>query len=530
MAAHPAGIVQDIHMKRRTFLQTAGSAGLGAGLTPIPARGYIPEHNWEKHDWGPGPEVTDRLYQGPFPTYPPGPVVPGSEVVMVTTPSKDIVPNYGMGLTVYVSGDTGPPRMPGETLEKSLEDLVKLPFAQKIYIRPDWRNVQKRPGKLDFPDWWQITFDLARRYNKQVGFRIMLENPDVPEPGMPEFLMEKVPYVKLKGEWKGKSSETRYKKEHRMPRYDHPAYQAAFQELNALLADELNGNPLIEYMDTMMYGFWGEGHTWPFEGNTFPNNVVAERTWMAMFETQRQYWTKVPLVTNTQPDFSLVGNSDILDRTVRTHNWIRSDTIFIENEQIEALSNRPPWIAAISEVGMTRGDPKHVRTDDEGITYNEKIVSHVIDVGANYWSVWNWHDEAAANILSYYDKYPEPIDQIARRIGYRVRPSFIWRFERDGTPGMVIGLVNNGIAGVPGVLRLTAFSDDRKVDVSGCVDPGYPKPGGVRQAMLPLPAGTEWRGLKLKAELEVKGVRHQLNWACRQKTNPDGSLTLRPNL
>jgi hypothetical protein len=42
---------------------------------------------------------------------------------MVTTPSRDIVPNYGMGLTVYVSGDTGPPRLPGETLEKSLEDL-----------------------------------------------------------------------------------------------------------------------------------------------------------------------------------------------------------------------------------------------------------------------------------------------------------------------------------------------------------------------------------------------------------------------
>jgi hypothetical protein len=55
---------------------------------------------------------------------------------------------------------------------------VKLPFTQKIYIRPNWREVQRRPGKLDFPDWWQITFDLAKRYNKRVGFRIMLENPD----------------------------------------------------------------------------------------------------------------------------------------------------------------------------------------------------------------------------------------------------------------------------------------------------------------------------------------------------------------
>jgi hypothetical protein len=146
-------------------------------------------------------------------------------------------------------------------LEKSLEDLIKIPFTQKIYIRLNWRDVQKSLGKLDFPDWWQITFALARRYNKRVGFRIMLQNPDFPEPGMPAFLMDKVPYVKLKGEWKGNPSQTRYKKEHRMPRYDHPAYQAAFLELNQLLAAELNGNPQVECMDTMMYGFWGEGHT-----------------------------------------------------------------------------------------------------------------------------------------------------------------------------------------------------------------------------------------------------------------------------
>ena len=285
--------------------------------------------------------MKDRLYQGPFQQYGPGAVVPDSDVVMVTTPSKDIVPNYGMGLIVYASGDTGPPRLPGETLEKSLEDLVKIPFTQKIYIRPNWREVQRKPGRLDFPDWWRITFDLAKRYNKRVGFRIMLENPDFAEPGMPEFLMEKVPYLKLKGEWKGDPSLTRYKKEHRMPQYEHPAYQAAFRELNALLAAELNGNPQVEFMDTMMYGFWGEAHTWPFEGNSFPSNVVAEQTWMKMWETQSEFWTKTPLVTNTQPDFSLVGNSDVLDRTIRSHNWIRTDTIFIENTQIEA-SEQPP--------------------------------------------------------------------------------------------------------------------------------------------------------------------------------------------
>jgi hypothetical protein len=178
---------------------------------------------------------------------------------------------------------------------------------------------------------------------------------------------------------------------------------------------------------------------------------------------------------------------------------------------------------------MTTGDPKQVGLD-EGVTLNEKITSHVLDVGANYWSVWNWHNESAKNVLSYYDKYPEPIDHIARHIGYRVRPSFIWSFQRDGVPGLVVGLANNGVAGVPGVLRLTVFSEHGKVHASGCVDPGYPKPSGIRQAMLMLPQGTDWSGLRLKAELEVKGVRYPMNWACRQKTNADGSLTLARNV
>jgi hypothetical protein len=153
-------------LNRRGFLHALGAAGSAAALPPVAAHAGIPEHNWEKYYFGDGPPVSDRLYQGPFPQYSNEAVVPGSDVVMVTTPSTEIVPNYGMGLVVYVSGDTGPPHLRGETPERSLEDLVKIPFTQKIYLRPNWRDVQKKPGKLDLPEWWQITFDLAKRYNK----------------------------------------------------------------------------------------------------------------------------------------------------------------------------------------------------------------------------------------------------------------------------------------------------------------------------------------------------------------------------
>jgi hypothetical protein len=516
-------------MKRRDFLKAGSAGALAAGLGLGKAHAFVPAHNWDGYDFGSGPPVKDRLYQGPFPQYKPEEIIPGSNPVMATTPSNAIVPNYGMGLTVYISGDIGPPRIPGETLEKSIGDLIGLPFAQKIYLRPNWRDIQKRSGQLDFPEYWKIVFDLARQTGKQVGFRIMLENPDIPEYGVPDFLADKIPYVTLKGEWKSRRSGIRDRKIHKMPRYDHPVYQAAFQELNGLLSGALNGNPWVEYIDTFMYGFWGEGHTWPFDGHPFPDDVTAEKTFMTMFETQLEFWTKTPLATNTQPDFSHVGNSELVDRTIRTHNWLRTDTIFIENMQIEALGNRPSWIAAVSEQGMTTGDPDALGIE-EGVTRTENLIAHVIDLGANYWSLWNWHNIAARNILSYYEKYPDPIDQIARKIGYRVRPSWIWHFERSGHPGLVMGFVNDGIAGVPGVLRVTVFSDDGEVRISGSLDPGFPKPRGVRQAMFILPKGTEWKGLKVKAEMEVKGVLHPVNWACHQKTNKDGSLTLRPNI
>ena len=68
--------------------------------------------------------------------------------------------------------------------------------------------------------------------------------------------------------------------EYREPRYDHPEFQKAFAELNDLLAARFEGNPLIEWMDLMQYGFWGEGHTSDYP-NPFPDYLTAEKTFVA---------------------------------------------------------------------------------------------------------------------------------------------------------------------------------------------------------------------------------------------------------
>jgi len=75
----------------------------------------------------------------------------------------------------------------------------------------------------------------------------------------------------------------------------------------------------------------------------------------------------------------------------------------------------------------------------KGYLRAENMIAHVIDVGANYFSLWNFHQISAKNLMSYYQAYPVAFDQISRRIGYRVRPSFIWSYRDDGYQGLIVG-------------------------------------------------------------------------------------------
>jgi hypothetical protein len=522
-------------MQRRDFLKSSAAiaAALQAGGTS--ARAAVRAHNWDRYDFGAGPVVTDRLNQGPFPQYAPDAAIPSDEVVMTTTPSEVAVPNYGRGLVTYITADMGTEEIKSNNVSREIEALAQFPLGQQLYIRPTWREVQSRRGRLDLPDYVKQVMELAKKNGKRVGLRVQMCAPDYTHaPALPDFVLDKVPKVDLvmNGTEDRKEAEKYLRNPHAryQPRFDDPFFQDAFKELVGLLAAEFDGSPDVEFIDTFMYGFWGEGHTWPFSNNPFPDYQSAERTWVQMLEVQLEHFKRTPLLTNTQPDFSRVGNSELLDRTVRANNWIRSDTIFIENEQIEALSNRPPWIAALLEQGLPGKAPAVGRSPDDDVSPAENMISHVIDVGANYFSLWNFHQISAKNLESYYDAYKKSFDRINLRIGYSIRPSYLWSYEDDGHVGLIIGFVNDGIAGVPGVLRVTLATQDGKPLQSGCLDPGYPVPGKIRQAQLVLPRGIKWQGLRLRAELEVKGMRYPVRWSCRQKLNEDGSLTLRANL
>ena len=470
-----------------------------------------------------------KLYEFPFQQ------TPNWNVVMTTMPSDAPVHNFGMGLVAYILGDHLPKRKGNESVRETIEKIVQIPMASKLYIRPTWRQMQSQRGRLDMFEHWQVTLELAEKYNKPVGFRIMLANPDSEEAEcLPDYVLENVPMKYLGKGWDANEvsdpKEIRTQREHRLPHCHHPYFLEALDEFDALLAEKYNGHACIEFMDTYMYGFWGEGHNWPFESiSPFPDHQTGVETWLRIFEMQRRHWDKTPLVTNLQPDISNVGNDELVHRTLETGEWLRSDTIFVEPQQIELAGKRPPPIAFISEVGMSDGTPESLRIVD-GVPYTENIIAHVKDIGANYWSLWNWHNIHADHVMNYYNQYPAGINGLNRVIGYRLRPAWIWTIGEPPHTTLIVALSNDGISGVPGILRLSLLDQHGSPISESTLEAGHPTPHQVRLVHLKLRPGISWEGTRLKAELIVKGVSRSLRWACRETLNPDGTLTLKSNM
>jgi hypothetical protein len=467
------------------------------------------------------PAPADRLDQGPFGIAQDD----GWYTIATTTPAAGLVRNFGIGLVGYTWEENGPAldvREGRATLEQAVEAIASLPFVDVLYIRCDWRDVQSRVGRLDKHPVWAATFDAARRHGLRVAFRVQLSNPEI-QPGrlaLPDFLRPRIPLVTLERRG-GRPGPKRVE-----PRYDHPEFQRAFRELNDLLAAELDADPVVEFMDLMMYGFWGEGHTSDWR-SPFPDAALAERTFVNMTRLQMEAWKRVPLVVNMQPDISEVGNGAVQDLALRGGCWLRSDSVILDEPiQIDAIANRPPWLAAVMEDGYYRRyrtDVPGFRVDAAGVNVLDHTMLHSLDVGANYWSLWT----EAGNLARYQQAHPETFAALRQRIGYRVRPSWVWQRKRQGTDELVVALANDGVAGVPGILRLVAEANDGTRLAGGAIDAGHPHAGGVRLASLLLPPGLDGQPVRLRAEIETRGVRRPVRWACAQPVEDDGAFALR---
>src|ERR1700753_1722753 len=119
-------------MRRRNFLKAGAALAAAAKIASAKPPALGRAHNWDACHFRPGAAVTDRLNQGPFPQYPPDAAIPVDDVVMTTTPSDDVVPNYGKGLITYITADMGTDEIKSDNVSQAIEDLVKFPLGQTL--------------------------------------------------------------------------------------------------------------------------------------------------------------------------------------------------------------------------------------------------------------------------------------------------------------------------------------------------------------------------------------------------------------
>jgi hypothetical protein len=84
-------------------------------------------------------------------------------------------------------------------------------MGQQLYIRPTWREVQPRLGRLELPDYVKLVFDLAKKNNKQVGLRIQMSAHDYKhQAALPDFVLDRVPTVDLIPDEKERKAAARF--------------------------------------------------------------------------------------------------------------------------------------------------------------------------------------------------------------------------------------------------------------------------------------------------------------------------------
>ena len=116
---------------------------------------------------------------------------------------------------------------------------------------------------------------------------------------------------------------------------------------------------------------------------------------------------------------------------------------------------------------------------------------HALDLGANYWSLWTEADNLRALPRA---RTRRRSTTLQRRMGYRVRPSWVWQRKRYGDLGARRGVRERRRRGrARRAARVCVETPDGKVRVGGALDAGHPYGGRLRQASFVLPPGSKGR-------------------------------------
>ncbi len=422
------------------------------------------------------------------------------------TSCKGKVSNFGMGTVSMLISDhmrTATTEHLGYT--KDVFDSFKIDkvFAERqcldadcdnIYIRVNWNDVQRSSaGKLEFSDRLKIALDAVESTGKRWSFRVMQSTEgDYPGDILPEFLKDKLPKVAIKT----------HPFEIVMPYYTDD-YLKYWQEMLMLLGERFDSDPNFEYADVSGFGLWGEGHHY-FDFNGVHKNHLLADSWERyeyvvdeLIKYHKEAFPTTPMVLSLHLCDYAAGRQALLDGA-----WVRRDSYYRYYKASESLYSK---LRHKNAAMLFETDVPAINDISQNIT-PVQMAQLKLDQGTSYSAVgfngvdYNWFK---VNMPEIFDVYNE-------KLGFRLRPSIVWRCTYpDGKKSLVMDIANDGCTTPPGVItfKLNA-GDDSYVTVDGG-DLGI----SAHQIEIPLPDNTPFATYKLSAEITLGGKTHPIRFA-----------------
>ena len=397
-------------------------------------------------------------------------------------PARGPVPNPGMGLVGYVLSDWMVPHIdesqPPQPLDrKAFDDLLDLPLIDQLYIRPEWRMVQREPGRLELPEAWDWLLEGAAARGKPWSFRVVHTCPhSLHECSAPDF-------VRPDCAWWPYHVDNKPGPHHKLaPRYDE-AFLRHWGDFQRLLAARFDADPLLESVDVGGYGFWGEFHHLIGPWHHPVDDVRAETVMRRVLEDQLAAFTRTPTVMQLQPEGGAPMERVTAEAMARGC-WLRRDSFSAGYTPWEwrQAQRRRPGAAYVFEVLMNDdanaggmpglgSDALPQRLLDSGFA--------LVSIGFNPWQA-----------LRYAKEHVAAAESLRERLGYRLRPAITWHRPGDAAQGPQLGvaLLNEGSSWVTGQLTLQGeLADGRRA--SALLPPGEPRPGAPLWVELAFPPG-----------------------------------------
>jgi len=438
-------------------------------------------------------------------------------------PADGPVPNPGMGLLGYVYSDHmhvgigAREWLRTETEEnnraldrESFEEFIRLPHIHNLYLRFDWRDLHAASGKLLIPEALRWALEAVEERQLPFSLRIMNHCPHSPHDiSVPEFLRQRLDFTDY---WKLDIPPN----PKRYPAYNEE-YFKWWGEILHLLADRFDSHPLLEFVDISGVGHWGEGHHWAsYDGfDSAPRNPEPDNIDEAIdraISLHLEAFTQTPAAINLHYTDYPSG----LRHYQQNDLWLRRDSFMphFSASEWERIVGLPLGRAMMWEPYPSPG------------LGAEPAVSRIIDSKSCYTSLgFNPWDAIIAH------RQMTPIvERLAETLGYRIRPSIVWRRfdQRTGNQTISLALLNDGIAALPGALSIKAeFPSGASSEAK--LPKGEPAPGSRPSVHLPVPASDLLadRGSQVRLTLSIRLSQktRPVRWAAKEAKDSGYSLS-----